>query len=495
LWEASKRGRVVCLFVYEPELLAAPDHDSSHLVFANQCLVSLRSSLRRMGGDLTLRVGRVPEVFDRLAEELAPAGGLEAIYSHEETGGDVSYRRDRQVARWSRRTGVRWIELPQHGVVRPLRSRDGWAKRWHQRMAEPELDLPTALPGLDGALPGFDHGQILGPDALGLPASGKEKAQPGGEERARRLLHGFLFERGENYRADMSSPVEGWNGCSRLSPHLAFGSLSIRQVYRAARARRDELKELPSDESIMRWRGSISSFLSRLRWHCHFMQKLEDEPAIEFRNMNRAYDDLRPRKPDPERLAAWRSGRTGYPMVDACMRCLHSTGWINFRMRAMLASFASYHLWLHWREPAIYLARQFVDFEPGIHYSQFQMQSGVTGINTVRVYSPAKQVKDQDPTGAFVRRWLPELEAVPEKYLPEPHTMPELTQRMANCRIGVDYPAPIVDHRQAYREARERIFAVRRTDFAKEEAARVYLKHGSRRRPTSGAGRGAAKAS
>ncbi|MEM7517142.1 MAG: deoxyribodipyrimidine photo-lyase, partial [Planctomycetota bacterium] len=166
LFEASKRGRVLCLYVYEPELLAAPDHDSSHLVFANQCLRSLRASLRRLGGDLTLRVGQVPEVFDRLAEELAPAGGLEAVYSHEETGGDVSYRRDRRVARWSRRTGVRWIELPQHGVVRPLRSRDGWAKQWNQRMAESEAPTPAALPDLRETLADFDHGEILGPDAF-----------------------------------------------------------------------------------------------------------------------------------------------------------------------------------------------------------------------------------------------------------------------------------------------------------------------------------------
>ncbi|MEM1181388.1 MAG: FAD-binding domain-containing protein, partial [Acidobacteriota bacterium] len=316
-----------------------------------------------------------------------------------------------------------------------------------------------------------------------------DKAQSGGEERAQRVLRSFLWERGENYRAEMSSPVEGWNGCSRLSPHLAFGSLSLRQVYQTARARRDELKAGPTDEVTKRWGGSISSFLSRLRWHCHFMQKLEDEPAIEFRNMNRAFDALRPLEPDPERFAAWKDGQTGYPMVDACMRCLHRTGWINFRMRAMLASFSSYHLWQHWRQPAIYLARQFLDFEPGIHYSQFQMQSGVTGINTVRVYSPAKQVKDQDPQGLFIRRWVPELEAVPEKYLPEPHTMPELTQQMASCRIGTDYPAPIVDHREAYRAARERIFAVRKTAHAKEEAARVYLKHGSRKRPRDTAGR------
>ena len=100
------------------------------------------------------------------------------------------------------------------------------------------------------------------------------------------------------------------------------------------------------------------------------MQKLEDEPEIEFRNFNRAYDGLREDEFNDEYFEAWCHGRTGYPMVDACMRALHQTGWINFRMRAMLVSFASYHLWLHWRQPALYLARLFLDYEPGIHYSQ-----------------------------------------------------------------------------------------------------------------------------
>jgi deoxyribodipyrimidine photo-lyase len=212
------------------------------------------------------------------------------------------------------------------------------------------------------------------------------------------------------------------------------------------------------------------------------MQKLEDEPELEFRNLSRVYDGLRENDFDERRFEAWKTGRTGYPMIDACMRALGETGWINFRMRAMLMSFASNHLWLHWRPTAVHLATQFLDFEPGIHFSQCQMQSGTTGINTVRIYSPAKQVIDHDPTGLFIRRYVPELSNVPAEYLAEPHRMPLGVQSAVGCRIGCDYPQPIVDHRAAYKSAQQKIFAIRQTASAIDEATRVFIKHGSRKK-------------
>ena len=325
---------------------------------------------------------------------------------------------------------------------------------------------------------------LVDADRLEVPGPVREGAVASGEGEARRVLASFLGDRGVNYRADMASPVEGWTGCSRLSPHLAWGTISTRRVVRETRARIEQLREArdAGAEVDKRWFGSLSSFDARLHWRCHFMQKLEDEPRLEFENLSRAYDGLRDETIDRERFEAWCAGMTGYPMVDACMRAVEATGWLNFRMRAMVVSFASYHLWLHWPEPARWLGTRFTDFEPGIHYPQFQMQSGTTGINTVRVYSPAKQVRDQDPTGRFVRRWVPELEGVPDEYLAEPHTMPALTQQMVGCVIGRDYPAPIVDHKTAYHAARERIFALRRTPEARAEAARIVQKHGSRKR-------------
>jgi deoxyribodipyrimidine photo-lyase len=209
------------------------------------------------------------------------------------------------------------------------------------------------------------------------------------------------------------------------------------------------------------------------------MQKLEDEPEIELRNFARTADGLRPGDEgvpmsdrDRERLAAWCEGRTGYPMVDACMRSLRTTGWLNFRMRAMLVSFAAYHLWLHWREPGLWLARQFLDFEPGIHWSQMQMQSGTTGINTLRMYSPAKQLRDHDPHGQFLRRWVPEW--------------------------GSDaYPAPVVEERAALTAAKERLFGLRRSDAARAEADVIQQRHGSRLSglPRSGSSRAGAQGS
>jgi deoxyribodipyrimidine photo-lyase len=220
---------------------------------------------------------------------------------------------------------------------------------------------------------------------------------------------------------------------------------------------------------------------SRLHWHCHFMQKLEDEPAIEQANMWRAADGLREGAFSAERFAAWQAGRTGYPLVDACMRSLRATGWLNFRMRALLVSFASYSLWLHWRLTGLHLARLFLDFEPGIHWSQMQMQSGTTGINTLRIYNPDKQAIEQDPNGVFIRRWLPELTAVPDEHIHQPWTMPAAVQQAAGCLIGHDYPAPIVDHIAALREAKARFTSLRQDPAAWGEAQGVALRHGSRR--------------
>ena len=130
----------------------------------------------------------------------------------------------------------------------------------------------------------------------------------------------------------------------------------------------------------------------------------------------------------------------GYPFLDACMRSLKVNGWINFRMRAMLLSFASYHLWLHWKYTADFLASLFIDFEPGIHYSQSQMQSGTTGINTIRIYNPIKQGKDHDPDGLFIRKWIPELSNIPNNYIHTPW--------LSNVKLE-NYPLPIVDEKIA----------------------------------------------
>jgi deoxyribodipyrimidine photo-lyase len=347
-------------------------------------------------------------------------------------------------------------------------------------MTQPVIPPPKRVRGVAD-----DAGTVI-PDAaaLGLQVIDRPETLPCGRSAAEYLVDSFLDTRGQGYHRGMSSPVSAFRQCSRLSSALAYGNLSMREVYQASAQRITALKAAGRSEDKV-WIRSLNAHAQRLRWHCHFMQKLEDEPGIETRNMNRAFDGLREEEWNEERYRLWAEGRTGYPMVDACMRALHRGGWINFRMRAMLISFASYHLWLHWRRPAQHLARLFQDFEPGIHYSQVQMQSGTTGINTVRIYSPVKQVLDQDPKGLFIRRYCPELRHVPDDYLAEPHRMPVPVQRRAGCLIGRDYPLPVVEHGPAYREARRRMYSARGRSEAREEARRVYRKHGSRRRPPS----------
>lgn len=481
LTRAARTGPVVGLFVFEPSIVQAADYDAQHLVFVRECLTELRTRLRRRGGELLVRVGECPDVLEQVCHELRAT----AIWAHEETGNARTYARDRRVRAWARTTGIPLHEVPQGGVVRRLASRDGWAEHWESVVRAPVANPPSRfapLPWSDAPDTAPASGEVPTADALRVQcAAGRAHDTPGGERAARALLRTFLYERGEQYRREMSSPVSAFRACSRISPHLAFGTLSGRQAWQAAQQRLSEVSgPLDRDE---RWRASITSFVARLAWREHFMQKLESEPAIEHRNFSSVYDDLRPAVADPERLEAWLHGRTGYPLVDACMRALRAQGWLNFRMRAMLVSFASYHLWLPWQQTAVALAPHFLDYEPGIHYSQFQMQSGTTGINSIRIYNPYKQALEHDPAGHFVRAWVPELRAVPTDFLHAPHDMPPLVASMAGVRIGRDYPLPIVEHTAAYREAKARIFAARETAAARADAARVYRQHGSRKDP------------
>lgn len=474
---AAERGRVLCVYVYEPELLKSAEWDASHSAFIDECLAELEDQLARRGVTLVFRCGEMPEVLEQLHRECA----FDRLYSHRETGNRITFDRDLRVADWCRAKGIAWVERPQDGVVRKLKSRDGWSARWKRRMNAPVLAAPDALRGAVLENPG----RRLSLSELGLEPTPKVELQMGGESQAHETLDSFLYARGVNYRTDMSSPLLGWEGCSRVSPYLAWGAISMRQVFHKAtkRAAQIRLDKRRGNDVPAGWAQSLISFEKRLSWHCHFMQKLEDEPSIEFENMHRAYDGLREPHFDQARFDAFCAGQTGYPMVDACVRALLGSSWMNFRMRAMLVSFASYHLWLHWRPTSLFLAKHFLDFEPGIHFSQVQMQSGTTGINAVRIYSPAKQVHDQDPEGLFIKRWVPELEGVPPKRLAEPHRMTASEQQAAGCIIGKHYPAPIVDHASAYKQARTRVMAVRRTKEAKAESQAVFIKHGSRKGP------------
>ncbi|MFZ6774371.1 deoxyribodipyrimidine photo-lyase/cryptochrome family protein [Undibacterium sp. SXout7W] len=471
LMHAAHRGSLLCVYILEPEFWRQPDSSLQHYYFLYESLRDLSRQLRQAGAELRVAVGDVTQVLTQIHASAA----FDTLVSHEETGNAFTFSRDKDVARWCREKSVAWREFPQHGVVRGLSTRKVWSQRWHQQM-----NAPCMAPPEPGSLNNFSLNwpKQVWPAAhqFGLSAYDPPYRQRGGRALGVDVLQDFLLERSSAYRGGISSPLTAPTACSRLSPYLAWGCLSMREVVQATNKRLLQIATQPGAE----WhRKGLEAFTSRLHWHCHFIQKLESEPELEMHNLHRGYDDLRESEWNPEHFAALVAGRTGWPMVDACVAMLRETGWINFRMRAMLVSVASYPLWLHWRPVGLWLAQQFLDYEPGIHWSQMQMQAGTTGINTTRIYNPIKQAQDYDHQGKFVRRWLPALRQVPDNWLFQPWCMPSEVQKRCGVTVGLDIAIPLVDLEVATREAKAKIYAVRAKAEVREAKAAILEKHGS----------------
>jgi len=468
LSKAVEHGPVLPLYILEPDLWAGRDMGARHYRFLTECVDELDCSLTKLGQPLIVKIGGAIEVLNHLISRHP----VEAIWSHQETWNAWTYERDKAVRKYLIKKQIPWHEPSQNGVIRRLKGRDGWSEKWLLNMRAPLINKPLAMVKIEEkteVLPNFE--------GIGLKDDNCQKRQKGGRQEGLSYLSSFLDERGKHYSRKMSSPVTAYENCSRISPYLAFGSLSVREVFKKI----EERKELISEDSQIEaksWSRSLRAFSSRLRWHCHFIQKLEDEPQLELTNIHSHFDKLRNRQFNQKErtfFRAWKNGETGYPMIDACMRALVSTGWLNFRMRAMLMSFSSYHLWLHWREPAFHLAKLFLDYEPGIHWSQCQMQSGTTGINTIRIYNPIKQGIDQDPTGEFVRAWVPELHSVSDAQI----HMPWLASAGP-----VNYPDPIVDEKAARKAAAEAVYNLKKGEGYSKIAEQVVKRHASRRNAT-----------
>jgi len=451
LCAAAAAGPVVPLYVVEPDVvLAGDDHDDRHLAVVTDALADLRTSLTARGAPLVVRTGRVVDVLDWLHRELGMAG----LWSHEETGNLATYARDQQVARWARDAGVTWTQTPQPGVIRRLQDRDTWTRQRLDRLAVPVLPAPEVLRGT-----AIDPGPLpVAPDCADMVWR-QEVTETAGRQR----MHEFIRTGVTGYEHALSSPITAEQGCSRLSTHLAVGTVSAHEVIRRVEAERGR--------ADARRRASLEAFGERLAWRDHFMQKLEDEPELECRSYIAEFDELRA-DADEALLERWISGHTGFPFVDACLRSLAATGWLNFRARAMVVTVAAHDLWLPWQSFGPQLARWFSDYEPGIHWPQVQMQSATTGTNTIRVYDPWKQGRDHDPTGEFTRTWCPELAHLDASDL---HS-PDIVTRRPN-----GYPAPAVDHYQAAAAAVARIEALR--DTLGPERRAVLERHGSRRPP------------
>ncbi|MFC4736251.1 FAD-binding domain-containing protein [Bacillus daqingensis] len=463
LTEACRAGGpVLIVYVIEPDLWQNGDLSERHARFIEECLAEMQTEVRRLGGELyTACTGMVS-----LLEQLTADGTPLTLYAHEEHGTPDTFARDIEVRRWMKERGFAVYEYPSFGVTRGLQDRKQFDEKWQEKMQAPLLPAPNSIPAPPHSLPAALTRQTTFPKQLALPGEAIRYGQQGGESLGLETLADFLENRFFQYRSHLSNPISSSTSCSRLSPYLAWGALSFRRAYQESLRR---LAQLPNPAD----RRQLEAFISRLHWHCHFIQRLEDEPELSERNMNRAFDAIRTDW-DEEAYTRWKEGRTGIPFIDAAMRSLHKTGWINFRSRAMLVSFVSNTLLLDWRKPAQFLAQQFLDYEPGIHYSQMQMQSGTTGFNTIRIYNPIKQGREQDPDGRFIRRHVPELKEFSADFIHEPWKSPAF--------FHSQYCGAVVDVMEANRCAREVLWSVRDSEAGVKEAEQGLKKHASNTR-------------
>jgi len=429
VYAADRYDELVPLFVFDPhfygdQTLAC----DGRLRFLHECLDDLDRQYHAYGGSLTLAHGDPIDVLSRFRD-----AGWDIVATADPTG-RYGLDRDDAVADACDATFVGGDGLRRGDGE----TRDGWqahVTEWFEtdpatwRPAEVRLRTVQTPVTVDAIETQYD----VSPTKRRLPTGGRTPAV----EKLRTFTESLT-----SYPGSISAPQDARSGTSQLSPYLRFGCLSVREVYQHV------------TEHAPDCRGR-DMFVSRLYWNRHYTQKLVDWPGWMDIAVNPVMEGFHADTHDPDLVEAWKRGETGYPMVDASMRCLEETGWLNFRMRAMCASVFSDLLQQPWRIGADWFYYHLVDADPAINYTQWQSQAGLVGTPGNRIYNPRKQVRDQDPDGEWISKWVPELTALPAAHLDQPEKTPVHVQQECGVVIGEDYPYPVVE----YERARERIEA------------------------------------